>query len=52
MPHYKDLNNKLHWLDDTSFAHLLPVGCVEIAEAEAESLRQAYTEVKDKYPEE
>lgn len=52
MPHYKDLNNGLHWLDDASFAHYLPAGCVQITDEEAESLRQANTEVKDKYPKE
>jgi hypothetical protein len=39
MPHYKDTENKLHWLDDASFAHYLPSGCVEITDAEAEALR-------------
>jgi hypothetical protein len=39
MPHYKDLNNGLHFIDDASFAHYLPEGCVEITDEEAESLR-------------
>jgi hypothetical protein len=39
MPYYKDTENKLHWLDDASFAHYLPSGCVEITDAEAEALR-------------
>jgi hypothetical protein len=39
MPHYKDTQNKLHWLDDASFAHYLPEGCVEITDEQAESLR-------------
>jgi len=42
MPHYKDLNNGLHFLDDASFAHLLPEGCVEITDAEAEALRPVH----------
>lgn len=42
MPHYKDTDNKLHWLDDASFAHYLPAGCVEITDAEAESLCLVY----------
>jgi hypothetical protein len=42
MPHYKDLNNGLHFIDDASFAHYLPEGCVEITEAEAEALRPVY----------
>jgi hypothetical protein len=43
MPHYKDLNDKLHWLDDASFAHYLPNGCVEITEEEAGAMRPVYT---------
>jgi hypothetical protein len=38
MPHYKDLDDKLHFLDDASFAHYLPAGCVEITEEEANAL--------------
>lgn len=43
MPHYKDTENKLHWIDDSSFAHYLPEGCVEITDEEAEALRPVYT---------
>lgn len=39
MPHYKDPQNNVHHLDDESFAHLLPAGCVQITDEEAESLR-------------
>ena len=39
MPYYKDTENKLHWLDDASFTHYLPSGCVEITDTEAEALR-------------
>lgn len=39
MPHYKAPNNSLHFIDDESFAHLLPPGCVKITDAEAEALR-------------
>lgn len=35
MPFYKDLQNLVHHLDDESFAHLLPAGCVQISEEEA-----------------
>jgi len=35
MPTYKDQQNNVHHLDDESFAHLLPVGCVQISEEEA-----------------
>lgn len=41
MPHYKDTQNKLHFIDDVSFAHLLPAGCVQITDDEAEALRPA-----------
>jgi hypothetical protein len=39
MPHYKDLNNGLHFIEDASFAHYLPEGCVEITDEEVEALR-------------
>lgn len=42
MPHYKDLNNGLHWLDNASFANLLPKGSVEITDAEAAALQTVY----------
>ena len=35
---YKDPQNNLHFIDP-DFAHLLPDGCVQITEDEAESLR-------------
>ena len=35
---YKDTQNNLHFIDP-SFAHLLPEGCVQITEEEAEALR-------------
>ena len=38
---YKAPDNSVHFLDDDSFAHLLPAGCVPITEAEAEALRPA-----------
>ena len=36
---YKDLENNLHSLDSAEFEHLLPVGCVQIADDEAETIR-------------
>ena len=36
---YKAPDNSLHFLDDDSFAHLLPAGSVPITEQEAEALR-------------
>lgn len=38
MPNYKDTDNKVHFLDDAAFAHLLPDGCVPITDEEALSL--------------
>ena len=37
--HYKAPDNSIHYLDDDSFAHLLPAGSVSISDAEAEALR-------------
>ena len=37
--HYKDLQNNIHFLDSTEFEHLLPVGCVQITDDEAETIR-------------
>ena len=37
--HYKDLENNLHFLDSAEFEHLLPVGSVQITDAEADSIR-------------
>lgn len=41
MPHYKDSNNGLHFLDDAEFEYLLPLGCVQITDEEAEAIRVA-----------
>jgi hypothetical protein len=38
MPNYKDPQNRVHYLDDAAFAHLLPSGCVQITDAEAADL--------------
>jgi len=37
--HYKAHDNSLHFLDDDSFAHVLPEGSIAITDAEAEALR-------------
>ena len=37
--HYKDQSNALYFLDDASFEHLLPAGCVQITDAEAQALK-------------
>lgn len=36
--HYKDIQNNLHFIDP-DYVHLLPEGCVQITEDEAEALR-------------
>ena len=41
MPFYKDIENKLHFLDDVAFEHLLPAGSVQITDEEAEAIRAA-----------
>lgn len=38
MPHYKDANGALYWLDSKHFVYMLPAGCIEIGEDEAEAL--------------
>ena len=38
---YKDTQNNLYFIEP-SFAHLLPEGCVQITEDEAEALRPKY----------
>ena len=45
MPHYKDTENKLHWIDSDEYEYVLPVGCVQITEQEAEALRPAPVEL-------
>ena len=39
MPHYKDTQNELHWLDSSEHESYLPVGSVQITGAEAEAMR-------------
>ena len=39
--HYKSPDNSLHFLDDDSFAHLLPAGSVSISDEEASTIRAA-----------
>ncbi|MDE2259630.1 MAG: hypothetical protein KGK17_04815 [Betaproteobacteria bacterium] len=35
MPHYKDQQNRLHFLDSTEHEYMLPAGCVPITDEEA-----------------
>ena len=48
MPHYKALDNSLHFINDDSFAHLLPTGSVLITDEEAEALlpKPTYKELR------
>jgi hypothetical protein len=39
--HYKDLQNKLHWIDSIADEHFLPAGSVAITDEEANVIRQA-----------
>lgn len=39
MPYYLDTSNRLHYLDNDQFAHLLPAGVVQISDEEAEALQ-------------
>jgi len=39
MPHYKDTQNKLHWIDSVEHKSYLPAGSVQITDAEAEAMR-------------
>lgn len=41
MPNYKDSGNQIHFIDSDDHAHLLPAGCVEISDAEADHIRAA-----------
>lgn len=43
MQKYKDINNKIHELDDTTFEYLLPIGCVRITPEEADNLTPKLT---------
>ena len=38
MKNYKDQNNQIHVLDSSEFESLLPAGCVEITQAEADAI--------------
>lgn len=41
MPHYKDTQNKLHWLDSEEHESFLPAGSVQITDQQAQSIRVA-----------
>jgi len=39
--HYKDQQNNLHVLDSSEFEYLLPSGCVQITDDEAQAIQSA-----------
>ena len=41
MPHYKDTQNKLHWIDSEEYESYLPAGCIQITDEEAGTIRAA-----------
>ena len=41
MPHYKDTQNKLYWLDSAEYESILPAGSVQITEQEVQLIRAA-----------
>lgn len=41
MPYYKDQGGKLHYLEESEFENLLPDGCIQITDAEAEEIKAA-----------
>lgn len=47
MPYYKDTQNKVHVLEDAAFFHLLPNGCVEITDEEADELLKPPPETQE-----
>lgn len=51
MPHYKDTANQLHFLDDAAFEYMLPEGCVQITDEEAEAIRVANIPAPEPQPE-
>lgn len=47
MTYFKDTENKLHFLNDASFIHLLPEGSVEITDEEVDELRKPHPETPE-----
>ena len=41
MPHYKNTQNKLYWLDSEEYESYLPSGCIKITDEEADTIRAA-----------
>lgn len=49
MPHFKDTQNKVHFLDRAQDAHVLPPGSVQIPEDEADDLRRPPPETDEQF---
>lgn len=47
MPYFKDENDGIHYLDDNADESILPAGCTEITEAEADAIRMPITVYAD-----
>lgn len=47
MPNYKDTNNNLHFINDSSFLRFLPQGLIEISDEEAEAIRLSKINLKE-----
>ena len=48
MPHFKDINNNLHFIEDVSFVYLLPSGSIEITDEEADQIRLSNQTIQKK----
>ena len=49
MSHYKDLQNRLHWLEDDSVAdQYLPSGCAKITDEEAAKITAENSKLSEK----
>lgn len=47
MPHYKDTQNKIHWIDSEEYESYLPSGCVQITDSEANAIRTSTQEAAE-----
>lgn len=41
MAHYKDTQNKLHWIDSSNHEFYLPAGAIQITDEEAQTIQSA-----------
>jgi hypothetical protein len=39
MPHYKDTHNNLHFIDNITYSNILPTGCIQISDDEANDIQ-------------